>query len=215
MPMLTSVYDPSAPLEHEASEDDWEAAYDRDEQQQTESHKNAKLWRDANAPKPVYSIFTSSSTASRPPPSAALNEATTNGPPQLKILRRPTSSIPSPSSSFASSTNTPRGDKTLAEREKEYAEARRRIYGEEGEEKDMASKLQNGMSKLSLASRSPSRGGKRRSESRASSPRPSATAGTPAPASSAAPSPPPAGSSILRAPKGPSSAGGGFGGSKG
>lgn len=66
------------------------------------------------------------------PPAAALNSATANGPPVLKILKRPN---PAPGTQTPTRTSSNEGrqraEKSLAEREKEYLEARRRIYGEE------------------------------------------------------------------------------------
>ncbi|GAA5913801.1 hypothetical protein JCM6882_007703 [Rhodosporidiobolus microsporus] len=215
--------------------DDWETAYSREEDSQTEQQKNARLWTDANTLKPTYSILSASSSASmnRSIPSAALNESTTNGPPQLKILRRPTSAA---SSSSASSSGPPgsrsssaegqsRAGKTYAEREKEYQEARRRIYGDEGGKETKSA--QESLSKLSLGSggRSSSGGGQRRAEPRTASPA-SSNSGSrtrqprqPPPSSSAAgrnggsPAPQPSlqGVSVVRAPKGPSEGGGGFG----
>ncbi|BGP17907.1 hypothetical protein JCM10213v2_005955 [Rhodosporidiobolus nylandii] len=140
MPLPSQAYYTSPASAAPAPDDDWETAYSRDEEQQSEQVKNARLWQDANTAKPTYSILPSSSSASvyRAPPSAALNEATTNGPPQLKILKRPTSAAPpapaSSSSRSSSGEGRSRSEKTLAEREKEYAEARRRIYGDEAME---------------------------------------------------------------------------------
>ncbi|TKA52623.1 hypothetical protein B0A53_04633 [Rhodotorula sp. CCFEE 5036] len=127
--------------------DDWEEAYTRDEQPQAD---NVRLWQQAfesNTFRPTYSILPSASNATRLPPAAALSAATTNGPPVLKILKRPTAAstgTPGSASRSSSSEGRPRMEKTLAEREKEYLEARRRIYGED------AGELQTGMAKMSL-----------------------------------------------------------------
>ncbi|ORY83511.1 hypothetical protein BCR35DRAFT_64420 [Leucosporidium creatinivorum] len=96
----------------------------------TEEAKNAKLWSDANAPAPTYSILSSASTSSassstsRLPPPAALSPG-----PALTILKRPTSA-PSSSARSSASSGTPNTQKTLQQREREYEQARRRIYGE-------------------------------------------------------------------------------------
>ncbi|GAA5856149.1 hypothetical protein JCM8547_003004 [Rhodosporidiobolus lusitaniae] len=228
MPLPPSLYY-AAPVTPSDPSDDWETAYDRNQEQSTEQQKNARLWQDANTAKPTYSILSSSSSTSRPPPSAAVNEATTNGPPQLKILKRP-SNAPSPppsasQSRSSSALGTGRGEKTFAEREKEYEAARRRIYGEDvappagkGGGKAMDG-VQGGLSKLSLtgggSSRSSSVDCGCRAETRTASPASTRNSRTrsprPPPSASSAPQPLPQGVSVVRAPKGPSAASGGFG----
>ncbi|GAA5883325.1 hypothetical protein JCM3774_005243 [Rhodotorula dairenensis] len=135
--------------------DDWEDGYTRDEHTRSSRapDDNARLWQQANTVQPTYSILpaASATNASRPPPAAALDTATTNGPPVLKILKRPTNpNTAQPQNGAgrsASSEGRPRSEKTLAEREKEYLEARRRIYGQ-----DAAGEVQAGVAKLSVGS---------------------------------------------------------------
>ncbi|GAA5963283.1 hypothetical protein JCM21900_000319 [Sporobolomyces salmonicolor] len=142
MPLPASAFsrEPSGCLAKQQEDpfDDWETAYSRDESVPTEAARNARLWADANTVTPTYSILSSPSSSTstfRAPPSAALDASTTNGPPQLKILKRPQTSSAAPSfgsrSRTASQEGRARSEKTLAEREKEYQEARRRIYGTE------------------------------------------------------------------------------------
>ncbi|CEQ40214.1 SPOSA6832_01804 [Sporobolomyces salmonicolor] len=157
MPLPASAFSRCLAKQQEDPFEDWETAYSRDEAVSTEAAKNARLWADAygslfpssfpsaerltlysNTVTPTYSILSSpssSTSTSRAPPSAALDASTTNGPPQLKILKRPQTSSPAPSfgsrSRTASQEGRARSEKTLAEREKEYQEARRRIYGKE------------------------------------------------------------------------------------
>ncbi|GAA6054368.1 SUZ domain-containing protein [Rhodotorula toruloides] len=213
--------------------DDWEEDYSRDEQPTTEQAKNARLWQDANIVRPTYSILPSPS--SRTPPSAALDASTANGPPQLKILKRPS---PAPNASASSSSRTSssegraRQEKSLAEREKEYAEARRRILGEEaGAVKPSSSPsrrngsvkgVREGMEKLSLqggAKRNSSPGQDVRqtgtptsSANNARRERPSTTSPASTPRTSSQLSRPPStnGASAVRVPKGPSDRGFGF-----
>lgn len=169
----------------------------------------------SNAAKPSYTILPSSSTStgrSAPPPSAALDSATTNGPPKLMILKRPTATNSNHNERSASQEATARGEKTLEEREKEYAEARRRIYGDEPVKQETSvlkngkgTRGGNGNSKEggSSTSRSSSNG---RSNPKHPSPR---NSNRPSPAASRSSTP--SGTSIIRTPRGPTAEGNGFG----
>ncbi|POY76511.1 hypothetical protein BMF94_0352 [Rhodotorula taiwanensis] len=131
-PAATSAF----PEARRSAWDDWEDGYTREEQRSEHQNDNVRLWQQANTFQPMYSILstagTGSTAQSRLPPAAALNAATANGPPVLKILKRPS---PAPGTQTPTRTSSSEGrqraDKSLAEREKEYLEARRRIYGEE------------------------------------------------------------------------------------
>ncbi|BGP49799.1 hypothetical protein JCM10450v2_005704 [Rhodotorula kratochvilovae] len=212
----------AAPPSSWDDDDGWEAAYERTEQPRSEQEKNARLWQDANAPlQPTYSIFPSSSAGRAVPPPAALDARTTNGPPKLTILKRPSPAAP-PSIGAAASTCTADArarEKTLKEREREYAEARRRIYGEEPP--TGAAALAKSVEKLSLAS-----GARARSANGRASPARSASPATRSPGSSASGASTPSSSSrtrttsaprelaaggVVRAPKGPNGESGGFG----
>ncbi|GAA5893075.1 hypothetical protein JCM5296_003066 [Sporobolomyces johnsonii] len=225
MPLPPSAFssDPSGrrTKQQEDPFDDWETAYSRDEVVSTEAARNAKLWADANTVKPTYSILSSpsaSTSASRAPPSAALDASTTNGPPQLKILKRPPSSSPAPLSGSGSRTVSQEGrarsEKTLAEREKDYQEARRRIYGEEAAAEPAKTSANGkgkgvngpdaGRAKLSLGSEQNPAGSRGSSLAASSSiSRIRNARASPAPDAVGA-------SSVVRAPKGPDQ-GGGFG----
>ncbi|KAK4704471.1 hypothetical protein P7C70_g1742, partial [Phenoliferia sp. Uapishka_3] len=142
----------------DSEEEDWETAYSRDEPQQTESSRNAKLWSDANinAPQPSYTLLNSSTSSRLPPPAALAPQG-----PALTILKRPSSAA----SDAASRNRTPGGreEKTLLQREKEYEAARRRIYGESSTPSPTTTKddpLAKGLKELSIGSgsRSGSRG---------------------------------------------------------
>ncbi|GAA5977019.1 hypothetical protein JCM10908_004824 [Rhodotorula pacifica] len=188
MPLPSAATSAAFPESRRAAWDDWEDGYTRDEQTSATQNPNVRLWQQANTFQPTYSILPVNG-ATRAPPAAALNAATTNGPPVLKILKRP----PNPTSSSSnaglsrptSGDRRQRSEKTLAEREKEYLEARRRIYGEDSAALEVA---QAGVAKMSLGK------GSTRSSSSSSSggPRAMATAaGSPARASSASPVPHP------------------------
>ncbi|GAA5848806.1 hypothetical protein JCM3766R1_005314 [Sporobolomyces carnicolor] len=124
--------------------DDWESAYDKDEEP-----VNVRIWREANEPTqattstPTYTIMRSSpstcaggvamGTSSRTvlPPRAALDPTAANGPPKLMILKRPPpSSSATLGSTVSSNAAAAARDRSLKERERDYLEARRRIYGE-------------------------------------------------------------------------------------
>ncbi|GAA5871450.1 hypothetical protein JCM1840_002898 [Sporobolomyces johnsonii] len=225
MPLPPSAFssDPSGrrTKQQEDPFDDWETAYSRDEAVSTEAARNARLWADANTVKPTYSILSSPSasiSASRAPPSAALDASTTNGPPQLKILKRPPSSSPAPLSGSGSRTASQEGrarsEKTLAEREKDYQEARRRIYGEEAAAPPLAKTGANGKgkgvngpeagrAKISLGSEQNPAGSRGNSFAVSSISRTRNARASPALDAVGA-------SSVVRAPKGPDH-GGGFG----
>ncbi|GAA5942791.1 SUZ domain-containing protein [Sporobolomyces koalae] len=194
----------------DAYDDDWESTYEREER--NDVHDNVRIWQQANATKaPMYTILpsTSSRTASIPPP-LALDPSTTQGPPKLQILKRPTSVSASSGQGRSSSqegTSRGRGDKSLQEREKEYAEARRRIYGDT----DTSNTTATGDSRTRTA------GGRDTSQSkgRNGTGKPGVGSNRPSPASSRSNTP--VGSvatlrdtSVIRAPKGPTGDGKGF-----
>ncbi|GAA5859905.1 hypothetical protein JCM5353_008308, partial [Sporobolomyces roseus] len=201
----------------QAAWDDWESAYEGDNQPSRDVDKNVRLWQEANAAKPSYTILPSSSTSSfgrsAPPPSAALDSTTTNGPPKLMILKRPTATNPNENGRSASQEAKARGEKTLEEREKEYAEARRRIYGDEPVKQESNSLKNgkgprggNGKAKEASASSTPRSSSNGRPNSNQPSPR---NSNRPSPAASRSSTP--SGTSIIRTPRGPTAEGNGFG----
>ncbi|KAM0789983.1 hypothetical protein ACM66B_005315 [Microbotryomycetes sp. NB124-2] len=111
--------------------DDWEAAYAQDDNDKTDPRNvsdNARLWTEANKPKQTYTIVSNAasspySSQPRVPPVQALS----NGP-ALTILKRPTSAASLTSNSSTPSSKQPQ--KSLSQREKDYEEAKRRIFGE-------------------------------------------------------------------------------------
>ncbi|GAA5852246.1 hypothetical protein JCM9279_002477 [Rhodotorula babjevae] len=138
MPLPSTAFYSTAPARaaHPAAswddDDEWDPPYDRPQPARTEQEHNIRLWQDANTARPLYSILPSSSAPRAVPPPAALDTRTTNGPPKLTILKRPTAAAPATASSRTSSAEgRARTDKSLKDREREYAEARRRIYGEQ------------------------------------------------------------------------------------
>ncbi|KAF9781267.1 hypothetical protein BJ322DRAFT_1080099 [Thelephora terrestris] len=97
--------------------DDWD---DDDEEEETDSQK---IWETANTKSPMPQLMISrpsiSTTVISPPPSTVIQAP-------MKILKRPT---PTSTPSNTSSTSPSLDNKTLAEREARYQEARERIFG--------------------------------------------------------------------------------------
>ncbi|KAI8060115.1 SUZ domain-containing protein [Gongronella butleri] len=73
------------------------------------------LWKDANQHAPSPTIIHT-------------DTARTQYQPEIKILKRPTGST-APMHARGTNSGSPKTKKTLAEREKEYQEARERIFG--------------------------------------------------------------------------------------
>ncbi|KAF9781315.1 hypothetical protein BJ322DRAFT_1080394 [Thelephora terrestris] len=97
--------------------DDWD---DDDEEEETDSQK---IWETANSKSPMPQLVISrpstSTTVFSPPPSTVIQAP-------MKILKRPTqTTTPSNTSSASPSLD----NKSLAEREARYQEARERIFG--------------------------------------------------------------------------------------
>ncbi|GAA5966479.1 hypothetical protein JCM3765_007584 [Sporobolomyces pararoseus] len=206
--------------------DDWESAYDRDEQTTRNVDQNVRLWQEANASRtPSYTILPSSasSSASRStslPPSAALDSSTTNGPPKLMILKRPTVNNSESQGRSSPGQGGARGEKSLKEREREYAEARRRIYGDSEQQQpqqgqsDGKSK-KNGMGEANGRVRSNGNGNSSRGSPRNSNrPSPNSSRSSTPTTTTSNGVPRGGGSSVIRKPKGPNGEGKGFGGKK-
>ncbi|GAA5980498.1 hypothetical protein JCM5350_004323 [Sporobolomyces pararoseus] len=206
--------------------DDWESAYDRDEESSRNVDQNVRLWQEANASRtPSYTILPSSASSSTSrstpvPPSAALDSSTTNGPPKLMILKRPTSNNSESQGRSSPSQGGVRGEKSLKEREREYAEARRRIYGDselqQGQSDGKSTK--NGTGETNGRVRSNGNGHSSRNSPRSSN-RPSpntSRSATPTTTTSngASGGGGVGGNSVIRKPKGPDGEGKGFGGKK-
>ncbi|GAA6058048.1 hypothetical protein JCM3770_002940 [Rhodotorula araucariae] len=157
MPLPPAAYlDASAPravptLSAWDDDDSWEAAYERPNRPGSEQERNVRLWQDANTLQPTYSILASSSATRAVPPPAALDPRTTNGPPKLTILKRPSpAASPTNAPPRAGSADARAREKSLKEREREYAEARRRIYGDEASASAPAA-LARSVEKLALS----------------------------------------------------------------
>ncbi|KAF8805594.1 hypothetical protein BYT27DRAFT_7192360 [Phlegmacium glaucopus] len=104
--------------------DDWEL--DEEEEEDTSRSVdlcNKQLWEDANTKihHPMPSLIISRGTSST---SVALPSLPLNQPPQMRILKRPSPSIPSTASTTSGTTG-----ETLKEREARYHAARERIFG--------------------------------------------------------------------------------------
>ncbi|KAK4047627.1 hypothetical protein OIV83_005285 [Microbotryomycetes sp. JL201] len=113
--------------------DDWEADYSQDEDEQSPARPisdNVKLWTEANKPKQAYTVIAnSSSSAASSQPRVPPVQALANGP-ALTILKRPSHANSHAQSNSSSTSRQPQ--KTLSQREKDYEEAKRRIFGETG-----------------------------------------------------------------------------------
>ncbi|GAA5884916.1 hypothetical protein JCM16303_005348 [Sporobolomyces ruberrimus] len=223
MPLPPNLFAGSKPsaMRPQAAFDDWESAYDQEDEPRRNVDQNVRLWQEANAAKsPSYTILPSSSSSSSArssplPPTAALDPSTTNGPPKLMILKRPTSNNASTANGRSSSQDgsaRERGEKSLKEREKEYAEARRRIYGDAAGTGDTVTE-KNGKP---TPSRNQSSARKDASQvSNGGRPSPRNSSRPPSTANSRASTPSSSGpsgtASVIRKPKGPSGEGKGFG----
>ncbi|KAH9941538.1 hypothetical protein B0H21DRAFT_752379 [Amylocystis lapponica] len=128
MPQPATVAPRRAPLQ--AVPDDWDEADDDEEEDQQQ------IWEDANKkmPMPELVISGSSITSTAPPPTAAFQ-------PALRILKRPTASQTSSSSSANTLTDT---QKSYAEREAQYQAARERIFQDNLQNRPITNKSPNG-----------------------------------------------------------------------